>query len=97
MTYSIKILGPGCKKCKTLTKLTAEVVLENNIKANIEKIEDMIKIMEYDVMSTPALVVNNKVLIKGQVPSKEEILKLITSEKESTNNSSTNCCCGANK
>lgn len=78
MTQIIKILGTGCAKCKSLTKLTEEVVSENNINASIEKVEDIMKIMEYNVMSTPALVMNEKILVKGRVPSKEEILRLIS-------------------
>lgn len=78
MTQTIKILGTGCAKCKSLTKLTEEVVVENNINATVEKVEDIMKIMEYNVMTTPALVMNGKVLIKGRIPSKEELLKLIT-------------------
>ncbi len=96
MTQTIKILGTGCTKCKNLTKLTEEVVVENNINANVEKVEDIEKIMAYDVMSTPALVVNEKVVAKGRVPSKEEILKLIKSEKEDiSNDNNSNCCCGS--
>lgn len=73
----IKILGPGCPKCKTLDKLTREVVEKNRIEATISKVEDIMEIMKYGVMSTPALVVDEKVVIKGRVPSEEEILKAI--------------------
>ncbi len=79
MTKQIKILGTGCKNCQTLTRLTTEVVNENNIDATIEKVEDIAKIMAYDVMSTPALVVNEEVLISGRVPSKKEILEQLQS------------------
>jgi len=71
----IKILGPGCPKCKTLDKLTRDVVEKNSIDATITKVEDIMEIMKYGVMSTPALVVDEKVVIKGRVPSAEEILK----------------------
>jgi len=73
----IKILGPGCPKCKTLDKLTREVVEKHGIDATITKVDDIMEIMTYGVMSTPALVVNEKVVIKGRVPSEEEILKAI--------------------
>jgi len=73
----IKVLGTGCAKCKTLEKLTQEVINENNIKASIIKIEDIMEIMKYNVMSTPALVVNETVEIKGKVPSKNEILEIL--------------------
>jgi small redox-active disulfide protein 2 len=73
----IKVLGTGCAKCKTLEKLTKEVVGENNIAADITKVEDIVQIMGYGVMATPALVINEKVAISGRVPSKDEIKKLI--------------------
>ncbi|HRW61855.1 MAG TPA: thioredoxin family protein [Bacteroidales bacterium] len=74
----IKVLGTGCPKCKTLEKTTREVVSEMNIEANISKVEDIMKIMEYGVMHTPALVVNEKVVFSGRVPSANEIKELIT-------------------
>jgi small redox-active disulfide protein 2 len=73
----IKVLGPGCAKCKTLEKATREVVKKNNIDANITKVEDIMEIMAYGVMSTPALVVDGKVVVKGRVPSNDEIAKLL--------------------
>jgi len=74
----IKILGPGCAKCKTLDKLTREVVEKNGINATITKVEDIMEIMKYGVMSTPALVVDEKVVIKGRVPSSDELRQLLT-------------------
>jgi small redox-active disulfide protein 2 len=74
---NIKILGTGCAKCKSLEKLTIEVVNEYKIDAEITKVEDIVQIMKYGVMSTPALVINEKVMISGRVPSKEEIKKQI--------------------
>jgi small redox-active disulfide protein 2 len=74
----IKILGPGCPKCKTLEKLTREVVEQNGIVANVTKVEDIMEIMKYNVMSTPALVVNEKVEIKGRVPSADEIKQVLS-------------------
>ena len=73
----IRILGPGCSKCKTLEKLTREVVEQNGIDASITKVEDIMDIMKYGVMSTPALVVNGEVVIKGRVPSAEEIKQVL--------------------
>jgi len=77
MKLNIKILGVGCQRCKTLEKLVTEVVNENKFDAEISKIEDINKIMEYGVMLTPGLVINEKVLVSGRVPSKDEIKKLI--------------------
>ena len=74
----IKVLGPGCPKCKSLDKITREVVKENGINATITKVEDIMEIMKYGVMSTPALVVDEKVVVKGRVPSAEEIWQLLT-------------------
>ncbi|MCI0523016.1 MAG: thioredoxin family protein [Bacteroidales bacterium] len=73
----IKILGPGCPKCKTLEKLTREVVEQNGIDANVSKVEDIVAIMNYGVMTTPALVVNEKVVLKGRIPSAYELKKLL--------------------
>ncbi len=73
----IKILGPGCPKCKTVEKLTREVVEQSGINANITKVDDIMEIMKYGVMATPAIVVNEKVEIKGRVPSAEEIKSLL--------------------
>ena len=73
----IKILGSGCAKCKTLEKLTREVVEQNGLEATITKVEDIVEIMKYGIMTTPALVVDEKVEIKGRVPSSDEIKKVL--------------------
>lgn len=73
----IKILGTGCPKCKTLEKLTRDVVEQNGIDATIAKVEDIMEIMKYGVMTTPALVVNGKVEIKGRIPSSDEIKQVL--------------------
>lgn len=77
-TMEIVVLGTGCKKCKTLETLVNKVVSENNIEANVTKEEDLMKIMEYGVMATPAMVVNGQVVIKGRLPKEKEILEFIT-------------------
>lgn len=74
----IKILGTGCPKCKTLEKMTREVVEQNGIDATVTKVEDIYQILKYGVMTTPALVVNEKVEIKGRIPSLEEIKQVLT-------------------
>ncbi len=74
----IKILGTGCAKCKSLEKLTREVVEKNGIQATITKVEDIAEIMKYRIMATPALVVNEKVEIKGRMPSAAEILRVLS-------------------
>lgn len=84
---SIKILGTGCPSCLNTEKVVKEAVNELNIDAEIIKVTDIMKIMSYDVMSTPAIVVNEKVLIKGRVPSKEEIKAILV------DNFANNDCC----
>ncbi len=74
----IKILGTGCPKCKTLEKMTREVVEQNGFNATITKVEDIMDIMQYNILSTPALVVNEKVEIKGRIPSAEEIKQVLS-------------------
>ncbi len=73
----IKVLGTGCAKCKTLEKLTREVIEQNGIDATVSKVEDIMEIMKYGVMATPALVVDGEVVIKGKVPSLEEIKQVL--------------------
>jgi len=77
MKVYIKILGTGCTKCRTLEKITAEVVKENGFDADLQKIGDIVQIMDYHVISTPALVINEKVAFSGRVPSKAEIRTFI--------------------
>jgi len=77
MSKIIKILGTGCPKCKKTTALVEKVVKENNIDAEIIKVEDIMEIMAYNILSTPAVVVDEKVVIKGKVPSKNEIIDLL--------------------
>jgi small redox-active disulfide protein 2 len=74
----IKILGTGCAKCKSLEKLTRKVVIETGIDANVIKVEDIVEIMKYNIMTTPALVVNGKVVSKGRIPSADEIKQFLT-------------------
>ena len=68
MTKVIKILGTGCSKCQSMTAIVNEVVTENSIDATIEKVEDIQEIMNFNVMTTPALVIDNVITIKGRVP-----------------------------
>lgn len=77
MTKVIKILGTGCAKCQSVTGVVKEVVAENNIDATIEKVEDIVEIMKFNVLSTPAIVIDDVITIKGRVPSKEEVLALL--------------------
>jgi small redox-active disulfide protein 2 len=76
----IKILGSGCSKCKMLEKLTLEAVSELGAEAAVEKVQDIQKIMGYGIMSTPALVINDKVKVYGRVPSLDAIKQYIKEE-----------------
>jgi small redox-active disulfide protein 2 len=73
----IKVLGTGCPKCKTLEKLTRDAVEELGLEANISKVEDIMDIMQYNVVRTPALVVDGEVVIKGSVPSYDALKKVL--------------------
>lgn len=73
----IKVLGPGCTKCKTAYETVARVVNTHNIDATITKVDDIMEIMNYNIMSTPAIVIDGVVKIKGRVPSESEIKELL--------------------
>jgi len=72
----IEILGTGCPKCKALTENTKKAVADAKVFAQIEKVEDIVKIMEYKVMSTPALVIDGEIKSTGKVLTVEEIKAL---------------------
>ncbi|MFI1772579.1 thioredoxin family protein [Thalassobellus citreus] len=93
MSKTIKVLGTGCPKCKTLTSLVETVVNENNINATVEKVEDIMEIMTFNVMSTPALVIDGVVTIKGRIPSKQEILELLQTPDQKKDNETEGSCC----
>jgi small redox-active disulfide protein 2 len=73
----IKILGTGCANCKNLEKAAREAVTELNLDASVIKEEDIVKIMSYGIMRTPAMVVDEKVLFYGRVPSVKEIKEIL--------------------
>ena len=74
---NIKVLGGGCCKCENLLEAVKAAVAEKGIEAEIEYITDMTKIMEYGIMSTPALMVDNKVVSMGRVLKAKEVLKYL--------------------
>lgn len=76
----IKILGSGCSNCTKLEKITKEGIAQLGIEAEVEKVEDMQKIMSYGVMSTPALVINGVVKLVGKVPNKTKIIEILEKE-----------------
>jgi small redox-active disulfide protein 2 len=74
----IEILGTGCKKCSDLAETTKKVADSMQIEYELEKVTDMRKIIEYGVMSTPALVVDGEVKVYGKIPSVEDIKNYLT-------------------
>ena len=74
----IKVLGPGCARCHQLEQTTREVVKELGIDAEIEDVKDIKKIMEYPILTTPCLVIDEKLVCSGRVPSKSEVTTFIT-------------------
>lgn len=78
----IKILGTGCKKCNTLESLVKDIVSTSNINATIEKVTDFNEIMKYGILATPGLVINNKVVSFGVIPSKDKILVWLNEEEK---------------
>ncbi|MBE3036197.1 MAG: TM0996/MTH895 family glutaredoxin-like protein [Candidatus Atribacteria bacterium] len=73
----IEILGTGCPKCKKLNQLAEEAINELGVSAEIIKVTDINKIIDYGVMVTPALVIDGEIKALGKIPSKEEITKWI--------------------
>lgn len=85
---NIRILGTGCAKCNQVEKTAREVVKELGIDASIEEVKDIRKIMEYNVLITPGLVVNEEVVISGHIPSKAEVTQFIINALEKGEKSS---------
>lgn len=80
----IKILGPGCARCHQLGQVVREVVKELAIDATVEEVKDIKKIMDYAILMTPGLVINEEVVSSGRVPSKAEVMQMVINglEKE---------------
>jgi small redox-active disulfide protein 2 len=77
----LEILGSGCANCQKLMAVTEDVVREMGVSdAELLKVEDYSKIMAYGVMSTPALVIDGKVVVSGKVPSKAEVASLVATQ-----------------
>ena len=74
---TIKILGTGCPKCKQTEAIVRKTLDELGIEANVEKVEDIEKILEYNILTTPAVVLDEVVIIKGRVPSVSEVRELL--------------------
>ncbi len=74
---NIKILGTGCPKCKELERITMQAVEELSLKAEISKVEDIMDIMKYNIIRTPGLVFNEKVVLSGRIPTVNEVKNLL--------------------
>jgi small redox-active disulfide protein 2 len=74
---NIKVLGPGCAKCQNLEKTVKDVVSALKLDINVEEVKDMKQIMQYPILSTPGLVINEKLVLSGKVPTRAEVEQLI--------------------
>ena len=74
---TIKILGTGCPKCQQTEKLFKEAIVQLNMDAEVIKVDDIQEILKYNILSTPAVVVDEVVKIKGKVPSMNEVLEAV--------------------
>ena len=73
----IKILGTGCPNCNKLEEETKKAVSNLGIEADFEKVTDYQKIMDYDILSTPGLVINDQVVSSGKIPSQPELVSML--------------------
>lgn len=77
---SIKVLGPGCLKCKTTYNNVLDALKETGIEANVEKIEDIEEMMKYNILSTPVLMIDEDIKIKGRIAHINEIKTFLVQE-----------------
>lgn len=70
-------MGPGCAKCKTIYQVIEKVIKENNLDVKLTKVDDIMEMMNYNIMTTPAVVVDEVVKMKGQVPTESDVKKLL--------------------
>ena len=76
----VKILGTGCRKCKTLEEKVKEIIQLNNIDAAVEKVSDIQEMIKYGIMMTPGLVVNEQVKSSGVIPKDDQLLNWLKGE-----------------
>lgn len=69
----IKVLGSGCSRCKKALEVVNRVVADSGVEAQVEYVDDIVRVMEYNVMTTPAVVVDGVVKLKGLVPREQEV------------------------
>lgn len=90
----IKILGTWCPSCKLLLKTTEEAAKTLDLKCKIIYVTDMSEIMDYDIMSLPALVIDEKVIFAGKIPQPQEMIDILTHQKLSKDFLDGSCCSG---
>lgn len=73
----IKVLGPGCPKCKTTYSNVLEALKQSNIEANVVKVEDIEEMMKYNVLTTPVLMIDGEMKVKGRIAQVSEIVELL--------------------
>ena len=73
----VKVLGPGCAKCKKAYQVVEKVIKDNNLDVTLTKVDDLMEMMSYNILSTPAIVVDGEVKVKGRVPSENEVKELL--------------------
>jgi len=73
----IKVLGPGCPKCKTTYSNVQEALKQTNMEADLEKVEDIEEMMKYNILTTPALVIDGDIKVKGRIAQVSEIIELL--------------------
>lgn len=76
----IKVLGSGCCRCKKTYDTVKQVIEEDKVNANLEYVTDIAKILDYSIMSMPAIVIDGKVVLNGQVPSASEVRQLLNNQ-----------------
>jgi small redox-active disulfide protein 2 len=79
---NVKILGPGCANCKRLEQVTRKALTEMAVDAEIVKVTDYNDIMKYNILSTPALVINEKVVSAGRIPTPAEVTNFLANAAE---------------
>ena len=93
----IKVLGPGCPNCKTLVKRAEEAVHNMGIKAQIIKVTDYPEMMKYDMLQSPGLVINEKLVMSGRVPTVAEITTLLANAELGASAELSASACGCKK
>lgn len=73
----IKVLGPGCPKCKTTYRNVLEALKKTNMEANVEKVEDIEEMMKYNILTTPVLMINGESKVKGRIAQVSEIVDFL--------------------